>query len=274
MFAIEQIGVIILLSGFILELFIAIILYPKGDLIKDMLANLVIGVGVLIAGLLMKFVALSIYSFTYHFSFLTPKVSIKLWLIGFLLCDFINYVYHYLGHKTRILWAAHVTHHSSVHYNLSVGFRINFIHSFYRFLFWIPLCFIGIPPQMILFFETLSAIFGYIIHTEKIKKLGVIDLVFNTPSNHRVHHGSNPEYIDKNMGGILMIFDHLFGTYQREKSTPLYGITNNIDTHNPLKILLHEYVTIYKKTSQIKGINNKIKFLFSNPTDLGVENKL
>lgn len=270
MFAIEQIGVIILLSGFILELFIAIIFYPKGELIKDMMTNLVIGIGVLIAGLLMKFVSLAVYSYVYHFSILTPKTSIGLWLTAFFLCDFVNYLYHYLGHKTRILWAAHVTHHSSIHYNLSVGFRINFIHSFYRFLFWVPLCLVGIPPQMILFFETFSAIFGYIIHTESIKKLGVIDLVFNTPSNHRVHHGSNPEYIDKNMGGILMIFDHLFGTYQREISPPIYGITNNIDTHNPLKILLHEYGSIYKKISQIKGLKNKIHFLFSNPADSGI----
>lgn len=269
MFTIEKFGVIILFSGFVLELFMAILVYPKGELIKDMMANLVLGICVLLAGLLMKFTALAVYSFTYRFTFFKIESTPGLWIAAFFLCDFINYVYHYLGHKTRILWAAHVTHHSSVHYNLSVGFRINFIHSFYRFLFWVPLCLIGIPPQMILFFETLSAIYGYIIHTDKINKLGVIDLIFNTPSNHRVHHGKNPEYIDKNMGGILMIFDHLFGTYQRESAIPVYGINSGPKTHHPFKLLFHEYGWIYKKSSRISGFKNKIKYLFSAPSDSG-----
>ncbi|HKC34854.1 MAG TPA: sterol desaturase family protein, partial [Chitinophagaceae bacterium] len=186
---------------------------------------------------------------------------------AFFVCDLVLYIYHLLGHKTRLLWAAHVTHHSSLHYNLSVGFRINFIHLFYRFLFWAPLCLVGITPQMILFLESLTAIWNFLIHTDKIKKLGLLDLVFNTPSNHRVHHASNPEYIDKNLGGILIIYDRLLGTYTKETTPPVYGITHNIYTHNPKEVLLHEYKNVFSEVSKIKGLRNKIRFLFSKPGD-------
>jgi sterol desaturase/sphingolipid hydroxylase (fatty acid hydroxylase superfamily) len=201
----------------------------------------------------------------YHFAIFTPHLSWWLWIAGFLSCDLIHYFYHWLGHKTMLFWAAHVTHHSSQHFNLSTGLRTNFFHLFYRFLFWSPLCFIGFPPEMILFFESLTGILNFLVHTEKIGKLGILDRIFNTPSNHRVHHASNPEYIDKNLGGILMLYDHLFGTYAKETSTPVYGITHNIDTHNPLKILLHEYIRLIREFSKIKGLAGKFRYLFSQP---------
>jgi sterol desaturase/sphingolipid hydroxylase (fatty acid hydroxylase superfamily) len=136
---------------------------------------------------------------------------------------------------------------------------------FYRFLFWSPLCLLGIPPYMILFFDSITTIDNILIHTGRIKKLGILDLVFNTPSNHRVHHAVNPQYLDKNMGGILIIFDHLFGTYAPEKETPVYGITKNINSHNPATILLHEYRDILRQLPQIPGWKEKIKYLFSPP---------
>ena len=118
---------------------------------------------------------------------------------------------------------------------------------------------------MILLLESLTAIWNFLIHTEKIKKLGFLDQVFNTPSNHRVHHASNPEYIDKNLGGILIIYDRLFGTYAKEDTPPVYGITHNIYTHNPGEVLLHEYKNLFREIAKIKGLKNKIVFLFSKP---------
>ncbi len=103
------------------------------------------------------------------------------------------------------------------------------------------------------------------IHTEKVGKLGVWDWIFNTPSNHRVHHASNPEYIDKNLGGILMLYDHLFGTYQKETVPPVYGITHNIDTNNQLEILIHEYVHVVSEISKIKTVAAKFRYLLSPP---------
>ena len=237
----------------------------KEDRLKDMLANICLGLFVILAGFFMKALALVVYSMIYSVAFIKPASSFLLWVIAFFSCDLVLYFYHLLGHKTRLFWAAHVAHHSSLHYNLSVGFRINFIHLFYRFLFWAPLCLVGITPEMILFLESLTAIWNFLIHTEKIKKLGVLDQVFNTPSNHRVHHASNPEYIDKNLGGILIIYDRLFGTYAKETIPPVYGITHNIYSHNPKDVLLHEYKNVFAQTSRIKGLKNKISFLFSKP---------
>lgn len=236
-----------------------------GDRLKDVLANICLGLFVILAGFFMKALALIVYTMVYSAAVIKPEPSFLLWIIAFFTCDLVLYFYHLLGHKTRLFWAAHVAHHSSLHYNLSVGFRINFIHLFYRFLFWAPLCLVGITPEMILFLESLTAIWNFLIHTEKIKKLGMLDLVFNTPSNHRVHHASNPQYIDKNLGGILIIYDRLFGTYAKETIPPVYGITHNIYSHNPKDVLLHEYKNVFGETSKIKGLKNKISFLFSKP---------
>ncbi|WP_161971799.1 sterol desaturase family protein [Algoriphagus kandeliae] len=230
-----------------------------------MLANFVVGMCILTVGLFMKGVAFGLYSGVYEFAFFKPELSVWLWVVGFLSCDFIMYLFHLLGHKSRIFWAAHVTHHSSLYYNISVGFRVNFIHTFYRFLFWAPLCLFGIPPWMILLNESISTIWNILVHTERIGKLGFLDLIFNTPSNHRVHHGSNPHYLDKNMGGILILFDHIFGTYQPEVEKPIYGITHNIHTKNPAKIILHEYIEIVRNLSKISNFKSKIHFLFGPP---------
>lgn len=149
---------------------------------------------------------------------------------------------------------------------MSTGWRTNFVHLFYRFLFWSPLCFLGLPPEMVLFIESVTAMQNFLVHTDKIGKLGVLDWWFNTPSNHRVHHGTNPEYIDKNLGGILMIYDHIFGTYAKEVAPSTYGITHNIHTYNPLTILFHEFVTIGKDLPHKKGMVARIKYLFSPPS--------
>jgi sterol desaturase/sphingolipid hydroxylase (fatty acid hydroxylase superfamily) len=265
MFTIDNIGVPLILVAFFVELALALKYHRGQPVVKDMLANFVIGMGILFVGLIMKAVALGLYSAVYSKAIFYPKLTPMLWVGGFFSCDLILYLFHFLGHKTRLFWAAHVTHHSSLHYNLSVGLRVNFIHTFYRFLFWAPLCLVGIPPWMILFFESVTTIWNILIHTERIGKLGFLDLIFNTPSNHRVHHASNPNYLDKNLGGILIIYDHLFGTYIPEKEKPIYGITHNIQSHDPLKILLHEYVEIFTALGKIPGMGAKINFLLSPP---------
>jgi len=264
MLNIDTIGTMLLAVLTLAELLISL-LHKEGNRLKDMLANICLGLLVVLTGFFMKALALTVYTMVYSVAVIKPPSSLFLWLIAFFLCDLVLYIYHLLGHKTRLLWAAHVAHHSSLHYNLSVGFRINFIHLFYRFLFWAPLCLIGITPEMILFLESLTAIWNFLIHTEKIKKLGFLDLVFNTPSNHRVHHASNPEYIDKNLGGILILYDRLFGTYAKETITPVYGITHNIYSYDPKEVLLYEYKNVLSEISRIKGLKSKIIFLFSKP---------
>lgn len=268
MFTIDNTVAIVILIGFLIELIMALKSYANRHLVKDMLANFTAGIGLACSSLFMKGVALGVYTFVYSLALFRPELSIGLWIAGFLSFDFVSYAYHSLGHRTRLFWAAHVTHHSSLYFNLSVGLRVNCIHSLYRFLFWAPLCLFGIPPWMIFFFESLTTLWNVIIHTEKVKKLGLLDQVFNTPSNHRVHHASNPEYLDKNMGGILMIFDRIFGTYTPETIKPVYGITRNIHSHDLRYILLHEYREMFRGLSRIKGWKAKIRFLFSPPGSL------
>ena len=264
MININTIGTLVLVIVTMIELLISF-LDREENRLKDMLANLCLGLLVILTGFFMKALALTVYTMVYAVAIVKPAPTFFLWVAAFFLCDFVLYVYHLLGHKTRLLWAAHVAHHSSLHYNLSVGFRINFLHLFYRFLFWAPLCLVGITPQMILLLESLTAIWNFLIHTEKIKKLGFVDRIFNTPSNHRVHHASNPEYIDKNLGVILIIYDRIFGTYAKETIPPVYGITRNIYSHNPKDVLFHEYKNVAREISRIKGLKNKISFLFSKP---------
>lgn len=261
----DTIGIVLLFTLFFIEFTLILIHKPDKNVLQDMTTNFVLGVLVVLVGLFEKGLAFGFYVIVYHFAIFKPELSWWLWIAGFFGSEFIHYIYHWTGHNTKLFWAAHVTHHSSEQFNLSVGFRINCLQLLYRFLFWTPLCFLGIRPEMILLFESLSAIWGFIVHTEKVGKLGILDWLLDTPSNHRVHHASNPEYIDKNYGGILMIFDHLFGTYIKETAVPVFGLTHKIDTHNPLKILLNEYVRLIGGFKSTKGVLAKFRFLFSKP---------
>jgi len=265
MYHTNVIGTSVLFAAFFLEFFLILLHRPDRKMVKDTMANFLIGIGTIIVGVIEKGSAFGLYSFAYAIAIFKPDPHWWVWIIGFLSCDFMHYAYHWLGHMTRLFWAAHVTHHSSQYFNLSTGLRTNGIHLFYRFVFWSPLCILGIPPEMILFIESVTASQNFLVHTEKIGKLPVLDWIFNTPSNHRVHHGSNPEYIDKNLGGITMIYDHLFGTYAKETIPPTYGITHNIDTNNPLKIMFHEHLGMAGKFSKIKGTRAKLYYLFSKP---------
>jgi sterol desaturase/sphingolipid hydroxylase (fatty acid hydroxylase superfamily) len=202
MFTFDVIATILLFTVFFIEFALILLHRPEQKLIRDMRANFLIGACLILVGSFIKVVEFSLFSLLFDVSIFKPQVSWWLWVVAFLSCDFVHYAYHWLGHKTRIFWAAHVTHHSSEYLNLSTGWRTNFFHLFYRFIFWSPLCFLGIPPQMVMFIESITAIQNFLVHTGKVGKLGVLDWIFNTPSNHRVHHGTNKEYIDKNLGGI------------------------------------------------------------------------
>jgi len=261
----NTISAILMLTVSITEIIFVILDSPEKKLIRDIRANMLLGFIYFIIGMSVKVIAFAVFTLFYHYAFFKPELSWWLWIVGFLCCDFIHYGYHWLGHKTRIFWAPHVTHHSSLYFNMSTGYRNNFFHALYRFIFWAPLCLLGIPPVVVLVMESIIAIQNFIVHTEKIGKLGMLDWLFNTPSNHRVHHGINPEYIDKNFGGVLMIYDHLFRTYAKEEAPAVYGITHDINSTNPVKIITHEYFHLMKQLPKINGLTKKILYLFSPP---------
>ncbi|ESU29253.1 hypothetical protein FLJC2902T_06490 [Flavobacterium limnosediminis JC2902] len=266
MTSLDHIGAVALFVIFFIEFGLAVLHKSDDYVLKDMKSNLMLGVLVILVGFFEKGIAFSVFTVAYGYAIFKPEISWGVWIACFFCCDFVYYIYHWLGHKTALLWAGHVTHHSSKAFNLTVGFRINCLHLFYRFLFWVPLCFIGFPPEMILFFESVTAVLNFMVHTERVGKLGFLDWLFNTPSNHRVHHGTNPKYIDKNFGGILMIYDHLFGTYIKETETPIYGITDKVSLNSPVQILLHQYRNLFKRLLDRKGIVSKIQYLFSLPS--------
>lgn len=199
------------------------------------------------------------------FYYLTP-LSIPMtawtWILALLAADFTYYWMHRLEHEHRILWASHSVHHSSEDYNLTVGFRLSVVEGLFEWIFLIPIILIGFNPFQALVSLILVAQYQHWIHTERIAKLGWLDEVFNTPSVHRVHHGSNPQYVDKNYGGILMIWDKLFGTFAREEENVAYGLTRNIDTNNPIKITFVEFGCIFRDVKKCRTMRDRLRIIF------------
>ncbi|MCW3078560.1 MAG: sterol desaturase family protein [Bacteroidetes bacterium] len=168
------------------------------------------------------------------------------WFILIISEDFMYYWLHRVDHYCRFFWAVHITHHSSEEFNFTVGFRSSVFQPLYRFIYFIPLALFGFNGLDIMFAYSATQIFGILAHTQTIGKLGVLEYILVTPSHHRVHHGSNVRYLDKNMGMLLIIWDKLFGTFQKEEeSDPVkYGLTSNINTYHPVTMVFHEWKNI------------------------------
>lgn len=170
------------------------------------------------------------------------------WLALFVLQDFAYYVLHYVDHNCRLFWAVHVTHHSSEEFNLSTGFRSSVFQPVYRTLYFAPIALLGFEPLDILFMYAATQIYGSLIHTERVGRLGWLEHILVTPSHHRVHHASNGVYLDKNMGMCLIVWDKLFGTFQEElaREKPRYGLTKKLENRGPLNIVFHEWKDIWR----------------------------
>jgi sterol desaturase/sphingolipid hydroxylase (fatty acid hydroxylase superfamily) len=199
------------------------------------------------------------------FSWLSPfeiPLTIWTWIAAFFVADFTYYWMHRLEHEHRILWASHSVHHSSEDYNLTVSMRLSIVEGLFEWIFLIPMILIGFTPFQAVVGLILVAQFQTWIHTERIGKLGWLDEIFNTPSIHRVHHGSNNQYLDKNYGGVLIIWDKIFGTFQREEEKVVYGLTKNIETNNPFKINFIEYKHIWADVKKCKTLRDKVRIIF------------
>ncbi|MBV6501024.1 MAG: hypothetical protein CJBNEKGG_03519 [Prosthecobacter sp.] len=165
------------------------------------------------------------------------------WLALFVLEDFAYYALHFVDHHCRLFWAVHVTHHSSPEFNLTTGFRSSVFQPVYRTAYFAPIALLGFEPLDVLFMYAATQIYGSLIHTERIRRLGWLEHVLVTPSHHRVHHASNPRYLDKNMGMCLILWDKLFGTFQAEDDSdpPRYGLTKPLPDRGPVNIVFHEW---------------------------------
>ncbi len=207
----------------------------------------------------------------YQFRLFDMPAGPVYWLLLFLLIDFQFYWLHRLEHFCRIFWAAHVTHHSAEHMNITVGFRASLMRPLYDFVFFLPLPLFGFKPIEILLMYSFAQIWAVFVHTEVIRKLGLLEYIFVTPSHHRVHHASNEKYIDKNMGMVLIIWDKLFGTFQRELSAeeyePIrYGLAKPLTSHNLFHIIFHEWQNIWCDISR-KDLSwrDRMKYVFGRP---------
>lgn len=212
-----------------------------------------------------------VLNFFYEYRLAGPVSGWAYWFLLFLGEDFLYYWLHRTDHHCRLFWAAHVTHHSSHHFNLTVGFRSSVMEPLYRFIFFIPLALLGFQPLDIAFVYAVTQIWGILVHTEKIRKLGWLEQVLVTPSHHRVHHASNPLYLDKNMGMFLIVWDKLFGTFQQELPESAYqpvkyGLTRDLDNHHPGHVIFHEWKSIARdiRRSDISW-KSRIGYLFGPP---------
>jgi len=254
----------------LLEFFVASTKNIKSYTAKDAFSSIAMGLGNVFIGLVSKlFVFAALYFVYENLRIFTIPISWWSFMILFFLDDFSYYWFHRTSHENRFFWASHVVHHSSKHYNLSTALRQTWTGSFYSFIFWLWLPLIGFHPGMIIFQMSISLLYQFWIHTELIQKMPKwIELFFNTPSHHRVHHGSNPIYLDKNHAGILIIWDKLFGTFQPElKSEKVkYGLVVNIKTYNPIFIAFNEWGALFKdlNTKNI-SVRDRIRYLYKPP---------
>jgi sterol desaturase/sphingolipid hydroxylase (fatty acid hydroxylase superfamily) len=187
------------------------------------------------------------------------------WLVLLFAEDCCYYWFHRMHHEVRFLWAAHVNHHSSQHYNFSTALRQPLLTPLSGPLFWAPLPLIGFPPWMVLTAQAWSLFYQFWIHTEAVDRLGPLEWFMNTPSHHRVHHGKNVPYLDKNHGGIFIVWDRLFGTFAPETEHVVYGLTKDIETYNPLRIGFHEFAAIGRDLVRAPGLPAKLGYLLAPP---------
>ena len=250
-----------------LELLLTHLQHRKTYSLKDTIANVYL---MLLNGAIdlafRVIVYLYILQFFYVHTIFNWKINIVYWIVLVIAEDFMYYWLHRFDHEIRFFWAAHVTHHSSEKFNFSVGFRSSVFQPLYRFVYFIPIAWAGFKPLDIALVYSATQIWGIFVHTELINKMGWLEYIFVTPSHHRVHHGSNPKYLDKNMGMFLIVWDKLFGTFQpelpAEKYQPIkYGLTKNLENPNAVSIVFHEWNQIIKDVFQ-KNITFKQRMLY------------
>lgn len=233
---------------------------------KDTIACLAMGLGNVAITAVIKTSIVGLWFLLYEYRlFDLPVNAWWVWALLIVCEDFCYYWFHRAHHESRLGWAAHVNHHSSQRYNLAVALRQSWTTPITGILFWLPLPLLGFHPAMVLIGQAISLLYQFWIHTQTIGHLGPLELAFNTPSHHRVHHGANPQYIDKNYGGILIIWDRLFGSFAPEQEAVRYGLTKNLTSHNPIVIAFHEWAALLKDVRQANNWRERLNYSLRRP---------
>ncbi len=244
--------------AFLLSLIIAEIVWSwrkglKNYNAKETAANFGILAGLQLSKFIFAGYQLTVLSLFYSVSLFHIENNWISFIIAFFFVDFLYYWYHYLSHKFNFLWAFHLVHHSSPWMNLTTSYRLNWIGSLIFPFFFFPAIVIGFSPSIVALCAAFNLLYQFFLHTEFVPKLGFLEKIVNTPSHHRVHHGSNTEYLDKNFGGVLIVWDRIFGTYQTEAAKPVYGITTGFAGHNPVKLVFQGFVDLFQGKLKSKG---------------------
>jgi sterol desaturase/sphingolipid hydroxylase (fatty acid hydroxylase superfamily) len=232
---------------------------------KDTVASITMGIGNVIVGLFSKAMVFTIFVFLHKFAIFQLGYAWWVWILGFFGDEISYYWFHRTSHECRLWWASHVVHHSSQRYNLGTALRQTWTGSLYSFVFWAWLPIVGFQPVMILTWQAISLLYQFWIHTELVRNMGRLESVLNTPSHHRVHHATNPQYLDKNHGGTLIIWDRLFGTFAREEEPCVYGLTKNIGTYNPVRIAFHEWADMFRDVMATESWGERWRFVVGRP---------
>ena len=235
---------------------------------KDTWTSLGLGIGNVLVGFVTKAMIFGLFVFIYQFRLFSLNDSKWwYWVLIFFADDFSYYWFHRTAHSINWFWASHVVHHSSQHYNLAAALRQTWTGNLTgSFLFWAWMPLVGFHPIWILFMQQISLIYQFWIHTETVDKLPKpLEFIFNTPSHHRVHHGSDVKYLDRNHAGILIIWDRLFGTFQPEEERPTYGLTKNIQSFNPVVVALKTWRELFDTAMRSGSVKNAINYFIRPP---------
>jgi sterol desaturase/sphingolipid hydroxylase (fatty acid hydroxylase superfamily) len=233
---------------------------------RDTRTNVLMGFGSLIVNGAARIVALLGYAALYVLApWHLDTHEWTTWVLAIIAVDLLFYTEHRAAHRVRILWAAHQAHHNSQRFNLSTAVRQKW-NPWWELIVWTPLPLIGMPPAMIFTTFSVNLIVQFFVHTERIDRMWApIEFVFNTPSHHRVHHGSDPEYLDKNYAGILIVWDRLFNSYAEETHRPTYGLTKNIESYNPFRLQYHLYAQIARDVRAAGTWRERLGYIFAPP---------
>ena len=235
---------------------------------KDTLCTSGLLLGNILMGFAIKGATFGLHIFLYQFRIFDLANVIPLWamwLMTFILIDFVFYIYHRFSHRVRFLWAIHMSHHSSEEMNFAVSMRQAWLGPISKIPFFIVLPLLGLDPTIIAVAGVISTLWGVVGHTQIVGKLGPLEWILNTPSHHRVHHGANAEYIDKNYGNLLIIWDRMFGTFEPEKAKVKYGLVNNVSTFNPIKITFMGWQSMMLDIKKAKNYKEVFSTIFGPP---------
>jgi sterol desaturase/sphingolipid hydroxylase (fatty acid hydroxylase superfamily) len=220
--------------------------------IRETFSNLAVFAGFQVSKFIFAGYQLAVLGFVAKLAPFTLPRNGGVFLLTFITVDFIYYWFHRISHYWKPLWAFHQVHHSAMRMNLTAAYRLNWLSAVISPLFFVPAVMLGMPVDYLIISYVLNLAYQFFLHTEAINKMGVLEHFMDTPSAHRVHHGSNPVYIDKNFGGVLIIWDKLFKTYQPETEKPNYGLTTGFMSYNPFTLVFKGFADLFTSKMKLK----------------------